>query len=290
MNVAFLGLGIMGSRMAANLLRAGHTVSVWTRTPGKADAWVAEHGGRAAAGPREAAAGAEAVITMVVDGDQVLGLAAELAADEGAGRLLIDMSTIGPQAARDAAGTLASNGWSFMDAPVTGSSPKAEDGTLTIMTGASEADHERALPLLEAMGTMIVHAGEVGQGQMIKLINNSVAAANTLAVAEALLVGRATGVDLDALVDVMQAGSGASAVLALKARPMREHDYSTLFKLAHMLKDVRLCLDESMRAGIVFPSAAAASEALSAAMSDGHGDDDFAAMLEPLERQSGFTL
>jgi 3-hydroxyisobutyrate dehydrogenase-like beta-hydroxyacid dehydrogenase len=158
------------------------------------------------------------------------------------------------------------------------------------MTGASAADHERALPLFEAMGTLIVHAGDVGQGQMVKLINNATAAANALAVAEALLVGRATGVDLGALVEVMEAGSGASTMLSLKAGPMQAHDYSTLFKLTHMLKDVRLCLDESMRAGIGFPSAAAASEALAAAFDDGHGDDDFAALLEPLERQSGVRL
>jgi 3-hydroxyisobutyrate dehydrogenase-like beta-hydroxyacid dehydrogenase len=158
------------------------------------------------------------------------------------------------------------------------------------MTGAAPADHAQALPLMEAMGALVVHAGEVGQGQMVKLINNATAAANTLAVAEALLVGQATGADLDALVQVMEAGSGASTMLSLKAGPMRAHDYTTLFKLAHMLKDVRLCLDEAMRAGVGFRAAAAASEALDAAMQDGHGDDDFAALLEPLERQSSVRL
>jgi 3-hydroxyisobutyrate dehydrogenase-like beta-hydroxyacid dehydrogenase len=290
MNVGFLGLGIMGSRMAANLARAGHSVSAWTRTDGKAKAWATEHGGAAAGTPREAAAGADVVISMVVDGEQVLALAREVAQDPGDGRLFVDMSTIGPQAARDAAGLLAEAGWAFMDAPVTGSSPKAQDGTLTIMTGGSTADHERALPLFEAMGSLVVHAGGVGQAQMVKLINNATAAANTLAVAQALVTGRATGVDLDALVQVMSAGSGASAMLDLKARPMREHDYSTLFKLEHMLKDVRLCLGESAAAGVDFGAADAARAALEEADARGHGEDDFVALLDSVERASGIGL
>ena len=134
-----------------------------------------------------------------------------------------------------------------MDAPVTGSSPKAEDGTLTIMAGGSPAAFERARPLFEAMGELIVHVGEVGQGQLVKVINNAVAAANTAVVAEALLAGKLAGADLDALVTVMRAGSGASAMLELKAGPMRAHDWSTLFKLEHMLKDLRLCLKRQRR-------------------------------------------
>jgi 3-hydroxyisobutyrate dehydrogenase-like beta-hydroxyacid dehydrogenase len=291
MRVAFLGLGIMGSRMAANLAAAGHELSVWTRTDGKAAAWAAEHGAVAHPTPAAAAHGAEIVISMVVDGPQVLALAGELAgASAGDGRLLVDMSTIGPQDARTAAQIVAADGWSFMDAPVTGSSPKAQDGTLTIMAGGSAADFERARPLLETMGALVLHVGDTGQGQMVKLINNALAAANTAAVAQALLVGKATGVDLDALVEVMGAGSGGSAMLALKAAPMREHDYSTLFKLEHMLKDVRLCLEEGQRAGVPFPAAAAAREALTAAMGRGLGDADFAALLEPLEGLAGVRL
>ena len=115
----------------------------------------------------------------------------------------------------------------MLDAPVTGSSPRAEDGTLTIMVGGEPDGFARARPLLETMGELIVHVGELGQGQMLKLINNSLGAANAAAVAEALLLARATGIDLDALVEVTSAGSGASAQLALKSGPMREHDYTT---------------------------------------------------------------
>ena len=291
MRVAFLGLGIMGSRMAANLAAAGHELSVWTRTDGKAAAWAAEHGATAQPTPAAAAAGAEVVISMVVDGPQVLALAGELAnSGHGEGRLLIDMSTIGPEAARTASAVLAAAGWGFMDAPVTGSSPKAADGTLTIMAGGRAEHFDRVRPLLDAMGALVLHVGDTGQGQMVKLINNATAAANTATAAQALLVGAATGVDLDALVAVMNAGSGGSAALALKAGPMREHDYTTLFKLEHMLKDVRLCLEEAQRAGAPFPAASAARDALSAAMGRGLGEADFVALLEPLEGLAGRRL
>jgi 3-hydroxyisobutyrate dehydrogenase-like beta-hydroxyacid dehydrogenase len=119
----------------------------------------------------------------------------------------------------------------MVDAPVTGSSPRAEDGTLTIMAGGSQEDFARAKPLLDAMGELIVHAGPLGHGQMIKLINNAVAATNAAVVGEALIVAKRAGVDLDALSAVLGAGSGGSAMLELKGRPMREHDYTTLFRL-----------------------------------------------------------
>jgi 3-hydroxyisobutyrate dehydrogenase-like beta-hydroxyacid dehydrogenase len=130
----------------------------------------------------------------------------------------------------------------------------------------------------------------VGHGQQIKVINNALAAANTHALAQALVVGQATGVDLDALVAVMGAGSGGSAMLDLKAGPMRAHDYSTFFKLEHMLKDVRLCLDSGQAAGVGFPAAAAVRETLSAAMGRQLGDADFAALLEVVEAAAGHRV
>jgi len=293
MTVAFLGLGIMGSRMAANLVRAGHELRVWTRTANKAQAFAGEHRAYPAASPAEAAAGAEIVISMVVDGPQV---AAVLTGPDGAaagaaqGTLVVDMSTIGPRAARETGAALRERGLRFVDAPVTGSSPKAQDATLTIMCGGDAADVADARPLLETMGSLVVHAGPVGHGQLVKVINNAVAAANTATLAQALLLGRAAGADLDALVQVMGAGSGASAMLALKAQPMLEHDFSTLFKLEHMLKDVRLCLEEAQEAGAPFPAASAARDALAAAMGRGLGDQDFAALLATYEGLAGREL
>jgi 3-hydroxyisobutyrate dehydrogenase-like beta-hydroxyacid dehydrogenase len=294
MRVAFLGLGIMGSRMAANLLGAGFELAVWNRTRATAEAFCAKHPGAAlAATPAEAGANGEIVITMVVDGAQVEHV---LLGEDGAataarpGTLFVDCSTIGPGAARSIGAALAERGFELVDAPVTGSSPRAEDATLTIMAGGSNEAFERAKPVLEAMGKLIVHAGPLGHGQIVKVINNAVAAVNAAVVGEALLVGARAGVDLDALTEVMGAGSGASAMLALKAEPMRRHDYTTLFKLEHMLKDVRLCLEEGQAAGAPFQFAALVREILTAAMGRGHGDDDFAAMIEVLEATAGTKL
>jgi 3-hydroxyisobutyrate dehydrogenase-like beta-hydroxyacid dehydrogenase len=291
--IGFLGLGIMGSRMAANVAKAGFELRVWTHTPGKADRWASEHGASALASPAEVAAASDVVVSMVVDGAQVSSvLLGEGGVVEGAhaGLLCVDMSTIGPRDARAIAAALSARGVAMMDAPVTGSSPRAEAGTLTIMAGGAPADFARVRALLEAMGELVVHVGELGQGQMLKVINNSLGAANAAAVAEALLLAHATGVDLDAFVQVTSAGSGASAQLQMKSGPMREHDYTTLFKAAHLLKDVRLCLQEAESAGVPFPGAAHARDVLGATVARGHGDDDYAAMIEVAEGFAGRQL
>jgi 3-hydroxyisobutyrate dehydrogenase-like beta-hydroxyacid dehydrogenase len=246
-----------------------------------------------AATPADAAAEAEVAITMVVDGPQVEAVLlgpGGVAEGGGSDLLCVDMSTIAPSDTRRIGAALAERGIAFMDAPVTGSSPKAEDGTLTIMAGGDERDFVRARPLFEAMGELVVHVGELGHGETIKLINNAVAAVNAAVVGEALLVGRRAGVDLDALERVMGAGSGGSAMLALKAGPMRRHDYETLFKLEHMLKDVRLCLEEGQAVGAPFTFAAHAREILTAAAGRGLGEADFAALVEVLEGQAGVRL
>ncbi|HEY1774976.1 MAG TPA: NAD(P)-dependent oxidoreductase [Solirubrobacteraceae bacterium] len=291
--IGFLGLGIMGSRMAANVARAGYELAVWTHTEGKAERWSAEHGARAFATPAQVARESDVVVSMVVDGAQV----ADVLLGEGgvveaahAGLLCVDMSTIAPPDTRRIGAALGERGVAMLDAPVTGSSPRAEDGTLTIMVGGEQASYERVRPLLEAMGELIVHVGELGQGEMLKLINNSLGAANAAALAEALLLASATGVDLDALAQVVAAGSGASAQLTLKASAMREHDYRTMFKTEHMLKDVRLCLEEAQAAGVPFPAAAHARDLLTAAMARGHGDADYAAMIEAAEGLAGRKL
>ncbi len=289
--MAFLGLGIMGSRMAANLARAGFDLTVWNRTAATAQQFASDHEGVTVADtPAQAAAGAEIVFTMVVDGDQVreVLLGENGAASEATpGTLFVDCSTIGPAATLEIGAALDERGHSLVDAPVTGSSPKAEDGTLTLMVGATDEEFARLTAPLNAMGELIVHAGPRGHGQMIKLLNNAMAAANAAVVGEALVVGSRAGVDLEALVTVVASGAGGSTMLDLKAGPMRNHDYTTLFKLEHMLKDVRLCLEEGQRLGVPFPSAAHAREILNAGMGRGHGNDDFAAMIEPLEGAAG---
>jgi 3-hydroxyisobutyrate dehydrogenase-like beta-hydroxyacid dehydrogenase len=284
--VGFIGLGIMGSRQAASLRREGFELTVYNRTRERADAWAAEHGGHVAATPREVAERSDVVITMVVDGDQVEAM---LLADDGAvhgardGTLFIDMSTIGPQDARRIGTALQERGHRFVDAPVTGSAPKAQDGTLTIMAGGSDEDMRRAMPLLEAMGELIVHVGPLGTGQQVKVLSNAVSAVNCATLAQALAVGRRAGVNLEALLEVMGAGSANSTMLQLKGQPMLGHDFTPLFKLAHMLKDVRLCLDEARAAGAAFPAAALAGELYAAGAGRGLGEQDFAAVLEVVE-------
>jgi 3-hydroxyisobutyrate dehydrogenase-like beta-hydroxyacid dehydrogenase len=291
--IGFLGLGIMGSRMAANLVRAGFPLTAWTHSPGKAERWASEHGAAARATPAEVARDSDIVISMVVDGEQV---ASVLLGEHGvieaahAGLLCVDMSTIAPVQTRRIGAALAEQGVRLLDAPVTGSAPRAQAGTLTIMAGGLAEDFARAQPALEAMGEVIVHVGELGQGEMLKLINNALGAANAAALGEALLLARATQVDLDAFVQVVSRGSGASAQLELKSGAMREHDYTTLFKTAHMLKDVRLCLEEAQRAGMPFPGASHARDVLAATMGRGHGEDDYAAIIEAIEGFAGRRL
>jgi 3-hydroxyisobutyrate dehydrogenase-like beta-hydroxyacid dehydrogenase len=281
--VAFLGLGIMGSRMAANLCRAGFEVHAWNRTRARAEELAADHGAIVADTPAQAAAAAGIAITMVVDSPEVEAVlfgadgAAEGLRDDG---LAIDMSTIAPSKSRAIAERLNGEGISFLDAPVTGSKPKAEDGTLTIMAGGDAADFERAKPLFEAMGKLVLHVGSQGHGSMVKLINNTVAAVNTAAVAEGIAVGRRADLDLDKLLEVISAGSGASAMLDLKAQPIIERDYEPLFKLGHMLKDVRHCLAEAEALGVSMRVAAATETLYAEADDAGHYDDDFAAVAE----------
>ena len=281
--VAFLGLGIMGSRMAANLCRAGFEVHAWNRTRARGEELAADHGAVVADTPAQAAAAAGIVITMVVDSPEVEAVlfgadgAAEGLRDGG---LAIDMSTIAPSAGRAIADRLRDQGTSFLDAPVTGSKPKAEDGTLTIMVGGDAAEFERAKPLFEAMGKLVLHVGPQGHGSMVKLINNTVAAVNTAAVAEGIAAGRRADLDLDKLIEVIAAGSGASAMLDLKAQPIIQRDYEPLFKLGHMLKDVRHCLAEAEDLGVPMRVAAATETLYAEADDAGHYDDDFAAVAE----------
>ncbi len=198
--VGFMGLGIMGSRMAANLARAGYELTVWTHTPGKAEQWACEHGAQVASSPADLGARSDFIVTMVVDGAQVREL---LLGDEGAARgaapgtLCIDMSTIAPADVLEIGARLAERSLAMIDAPVTGSSPRAADGSLTIMAGGEQGDFERALALFEVMGEVIVHVGPLGKGQAVKLINNALAAANAAALAEALVLAQAEQLDTD---------------------------------------------------------------------------------------------
>jgi 3-hydroxyisobutyrate dehydrogenase len=284
--VAFFGLGIMGGPMAANLARAGFELTVWTRTSEKAERYAAEHGVRAASTPAEAADAADAVVSIVPDSPQV---EAVLFGDSGAaeglapGALVVDMSTIAPSASKRIGERLAGDGIDFVEAPVSGSRPKAEDGTLTIMAGGEEAAFQRALPLFEAMGERIVHVGPLGHAQLAKLLTNVMGAVNAAALAEAVVAVRRAGIDRDAFLEVAAGSAGNSAMLTLKGRPMFEGSFEPLFKLEHMLKDIRHCVAEAEALGVELRLGRLVEGLYAQAAEEGHGEEDFAAVITAVE-------
>jgi 3-hydroxyisobutyrate dehydrogenase-like beta-hydroxyacid dehydrogenase len=279
--VAFAGLGIMGAPMAANLVRAGLEVAVYTRTRAKAERFAAEHdGARAAATPADAASNADAFVSIVPDAPQVEEI---LFGDDGAaaalpdGALVVDMSTIAPTASRGIAEMLAPR--PYVEAPVSGSKPKAEDGTLTIMAGASPEDFEKARALFDILGERIVHVGPVGHGQMAKLLTNTMGAVNAAALAECVRVAKAAGLEHNAFLEVASGSAGASAMVTLKGPLMFEERFEpALFKLEHMLKDVRHCIAEARTLGIELKLGAVAESLYAQAAENGQGEKDFAAV------------
>jgi 3-hydroxyisobutyrate dehydrogenase len=284
--VAFFGLGIMGGPMAANLVRAGFELSVWTRTSEKAERFAGEHGARAAGTPAAAAEGADAVITMVSDSPQVESvLFGESGATEalGPGALAVDMSTIAPSASKRLGERLAGQEIDCVEAPVSGSRPKAENGTLTIMAGGEDAAVGRAMPLFEAMGERIVHVGPLGHAQLAKLLTNVMGAVNAAALAEAVVAVRKAGIDRDAFLEVAAGSAGNSAMLTLKGRPMFEGDFQPLFKLEHMLKDIRHCLAEAEALGVELRLGRLVEGLYARADEEGHGGEDFAAVITAVE-------
>ncbi len=169
---------------------------------------------------------------------------------------------------------------------MTGSRPKAEDGTLTIMVGGPEGAFERARPLFEAMGQLVLHMGPQGHGSMVKLINNTLAAVNAAALAEGISVARQAGLDTAKAMEVVAAGSGNSTMAAIKSGPMIDAEYEPLFKLEHMLKDVRYFLAESREMGVSAEVADTAAGLYAAAAEKGYEQSDFAAVIEAIVTKS----
>jgi 3-hydroxyisobutyrate dehydrogenase-like beta-hydroxyacid dehydrogenase len=272
----------MGGPMARNLSEAGLELTVYTRTHEKAERFAAEHDARAAATPAEAAEGVDAFITMVPDApevEEVLSGALETLPESA---LVVDMSTTSPTASRAIAERVAPR--DYVEAPVSGSKPKAEEGTLTIFAGAEPEAFARALPLFEAMGERIVHVGPLGHGQMAKLLTNTMGAVNAAVLAEAVRAAKAAGLDEDAFLEVAAGSAGASAMLNLKGRPMFEEIWEpVLFKLEHMLKDLRHTLEEARAIGIELQLPTLAERFYARAAEASHAQDDFAAVYTGLD-------
>src|SRR5882672_4327811 len=240
MRVAFLGLGIMGRPMAANLVKAGNEVAVWNRTPGKT-----VEGARTAGSPADAAKGAEVIWMCVSDTSAVEavlfgpGGAAETIA---AGAVVVDSSTISPSAEYEFAQRLKAKGVEYVDAPVTGSKVAAESGSLIFMAGGDEAVLARIEPLFNAMGKQVFHMGETSKGQAAKLVMNLQIALIYEGFAEALTLATKLGVNVDALLPLIQASMVRSGVVEYKAPFIMRRDFTPNFPLRLMLKDIHLAL------------------------------------------------
>jgi len=286
--VGFIGLGIMGAPMARNLLRAGYPLIVHNRTPAKAQA-LAQDGARIADSPREVAELSEIAITMLPDSPDVeqvwLG---EQGLLEGAraGALLIDMSSVDPAVAQEVSRRAAALGAQALDAPVSGGDVGAAQGTLSIMVGGPEEAFRRALPLLECLGTTIVHVGETGAGQVTKACNQVLVALTIGAVAEALVLGSKAGVDPERLVEVFSGGLAASRVLELRSGNMLAHDFRPGFRARLHHKDLRNALQTAERLGMPLPATADADEILQELIACGYGDEDHSAMVRIVERHA----
>jgi 3-hydroxyisobutyrate dehydrogenase len=230
MRVGVAGLGIMGSGMAANLLAAGHEVTVWNRTPARAEP-LAALGATVAgesAGPAAMAAVVDVVLVCVSDTpdvEAVLFGPGGVAEGIRSGSLVIDASTVSPEATRSFAARLAERGVGFVDAPVSGGSEGARNGTLSIMVGGAAADVERARPVLAAIGRTITHVGPVGAGQTCKLVNQILVVVNMLAVSEALMLASAGGLDLATAIEAVEGGAGGSWMLSNRGPQVVARDW-----------------------------------------------------------------
>ncbi len=287
--VGFCGLGTMGAAMAANVAAAGFPLTVWNRTPGRAGAAVAA-GAVEAVGPAAAAAASEIVVISVSDTpdvEAVLFGEGGLAQGLSEGSLVIDCSTIAPGATRTFAARLADVGVGYVDAPVSGGSEGAEQGTLTIMVGGSEQDVARARPVLEAIGSNISRMGPVGAGQATKAVNQVIVSGVYLGVAEGIVLAMKSGLDATQVVEVLAGGAAGSWVLQNRAGRMIDNEYPLGFRIALHLKDLGIALDEAREVGAALPIAAMAAQIEAGLVARGHADDDNSALARAVREWSG---
>lgn len=299
MNAGLIGLGIMGAPMARNLVRAGFPLTVATRTPGKAEQFVADVKSenpaaqvRAVTSAAEVAAASEVIVTMVTDSPDVIAVARGeqgIFATARPGTVIIDMSTISPQVTRELAAEAASRGLQWLDAPVSGGQKGAIEGTLTIMVGGEAAALERVRPALEAMGKRITHFGPAGSGQSAKLCNQIVVAVNLLAVCEGLVFGAKAGLDLNTLHQALTGGAANSWALEVLGKKMIERDFAPAFMVRLQQKDLRLVLDAAGTAHTPLPGTALVHQMLAAVEAEGRSDDGTQTLFRWLEKLAGLS-
>jgi len=287
--LGFVGLGTMGAAMAANLLRAGHSLTIWNRTPGRAPALL-EAGAVEASDPAGVAAASEVVVICVSDTPDVEAVAlgpGGIAEGATPGTLVVDCSTIAPAGARHVAAELAERGVRFVDAPVTGGSEGARNATLAILVGGDSADVERARPVLEAMGRSVTHLGPVGAGQAAKAVNQVILAGGYLGVAEGMVLAMKAGLDPAAVVEALSGGAAQSWVLANRSGRMIAGEYPLGFKTELHRKDLRISLELAREAGVALPVAALCEQLETGLIVGGHGDEDMSNLARPLRELAG---
>ena len=294
MRVAFLGLGIMGRAMAANLVKAGHQVAAWNRTPGKQ-----VPGARMASSPKDAAQNAEVVWMCVSDTaavEQVLFGADGVFGTEGdsgqlaAGAIVVDSSTISPSATVRFAERLRARGHDYVDAPVTGSKIGAENGQLIFIVGCPEQTLARLQPLFDAMGKTVMRMGDVGKGQSAKLAMNLMIALIYEGFAEGLTLATKLGVQPEKLVELIQVSMVRSGVVDYKAPFVLQGDFSPNFPLRLMHKDIHLMLDAAKELRVKLPALETVEEIYEIATEEGYADLDFAATLALLGKWAGVEV
>jgi 3-hydroxyisobutyrate dehydrogenase len=289
MKVAFIGMGTMGGPMAQNILNAGHEVTVHNRTREKEEP-LAQAGAQRAASPKEAAAGAEVIVTCVSDTPDVEAI---ILGDKGVihgaqqGAIVVDMSTISPLATRRMAETLATKGIRMLDAPVSGGSEGAQNGTLTIMVGGKTADVDKVLPVLEAMGKTITHVGPIGAGQITKAINQIMISGMFLSVAEGLTLGIKAGLDMPKIVQALSGGAASSWVLSNRSGNMINNTHPLGFRVKLHYKDLRIALDTARELGVNLPATAFVEQIETSLIARGYGDEDISAIARNIREASG---
>jgi 2-hydroxy-3-oxopropionate reductase len=290
--IGFIGLGIMGGGMARNLLKAGFDVHVWNRTPGRMDEFGAA-GALKAADPADLASRCPVVMMCVSNTPDVEAVVfGPRGVIEGAkpGSLVIDLSTISPQATRDIASRLEERGMHMIDAPVSGGSEGAAQGTLTLMVGGKGKDVERAMPFFQAIGKRITHVGDHGAGQMVKLVNQILVVGNAMAMSEALLFAKAGGLDLQKTLNAVSAGAAGSWMLSNRGPQILQRDWRPGFTIDLQQKDVRLVLAEADGLGVPALLSSMVFHLYRTLQAEGLGSEGNHALIKALERLSGIVV
>ncbi len=290
--IGFIGLGIMGHGMAANLLRAGFPLTIWNRTRSRMDELMAA-GARAGESPADVARHSEIIITCVSDTPDVRAV---ILGDAGvihgarAGSLIIDMSTISPQATREIAAALAEADLHMLDAPISGGSEGAVNGTLSIMVGGEAAQVERARAAFESMGKTITHVGEIGAGQTVKIVNQILVVGNMLAASEAMLMAQAGGLDLRKALQAVEAGAAGSWMLSNRAPQVFARDFRPGFTIDLQQKDLRLALEAAEQLGVPLLATSLIHQLYKTLQLQGFGGEGNHALVKALENLSQLKI